>query len=126
MGLQSQPNRGPASAVRVERLDFEECRALLVFTLANGRTTGFPISWLYRFEHRAENREERFVMNFTEHTVIVSGQGLDALEARLKEGGGFHLKAMAERYASIQRNERAHIAGITIEAARPLLPEANN
>lgn len=115
MNLKPQPGRESTESLRLERHHFDECRSLLVFTTADRRTSGFPLSWLYRFEHRIEEREERFILHLTEHTVTVIGRGLDVLEFQLKQGEGFHVKELAERYTSIQRNEKAHIASITVE-----------
>lgn len=86
-----------------------------MFTQADGTTVGFPLSWLYQFDYRRNERGETFVLHLTEHVVTVTGRTLSVLEDQLKKGEGFHVSEPAERYASIQLNEQAHIASITIE-----------
>ncbi len=115
MALKSKPGREPMPPSRLERHHFQECRGLLMFTQADGTTVGFPLSWLYQFDYRKDERGETFVLHLTEHVVTVTGRTLGVLEDQLKKGEGFHVSEPAERYASIQRNEQAQIASITIE-----------
>ena len=110
-----RPGEANAQPARLERPQFEECRGHLVFTLADGATAGFPLSWLYRFDYRKDQAGERFSLHLTEHRVTVQGKGLAILEERLKDGAGFHLSELPDRYLSIKRSDKAHIDHITIE-----------
>ena len=110
---------------RLERHHFQECRSLLAFTRADGRTTGFPLSWLYRFDYRKDEGDEQFTLLLTEHRVTITGLGLGALEDQLKKGEGFHVMELPERYTGIQRNEKAHVTSIAIEAVTKPNPESN-
>lgn len=110
-----RPGETSTQPARMERPQFEECRGHLVFTLADGATTGFPLSWLYRFDYRKDEAGERFLLHLTDHRVTVQGKGLVTLEDRLKNGEGFHISELPDRYLSIRRSDKAHIDHITIE-----------
>lgn len=110
-----RPGETSTQPARLERPQFEECRGHLVFTLADGATVGFPLSWLYRFDYRKNQAGEQFSLHLTEHRVTIQGKGLVILEDRLKDGAGFHLSELPDRYLSIRRSDKAQIDHITIE-----------
>ena len=111
------PKSGHESKLRaqLDRDQYQASRNMLIFTLADASTTGFPLSWLYRFDYRKDGREEKLTLHLTEHRVTVVGRMLNMAVGQLQQGEGFHLSEVAERYQGLQWNENAHIASITIE-----------
>ena len=107
---------------------FEHCRTLLVFTLADRRTVGFPLSWLYQYDYRRGEEADTFTLVLTEHRITVAGLHLGAMEDRLQEGEGFRAKELPARYQGTLRPGEPHISRITIEppaATRTLLCSAS-
>ena len=126
MDLQPRrPGETSTQPARMERPQFEECRGHLVFTLADGTTTGFPLSWLYCFDYRKDEAGERFLLHLTDHRVTVQGKGLMTLEDHLKNGEGFHLSELPDRYLSIRRSDKANIDHIAIEPMAGVTDDTN-
>lgn len=115
MDLSPQSGPGSNPPQQLEWHQYQACRNMLIFTQTDNRTTGFPIAWLYRFDYLKTDRGEQLTLHLTEHLVTVAGRTLDMLGHQLKQGEGFHVSELLERYQGLQRHERAHIASITIE-----------
>ena len=102
------------SAVELDSETFSNGRTLLEFTRADGATCGFPISWLYRYDHvPAED-------------VTIRGQPLEQLHRSLHNGEGFHVCETPPRYLAIKREAKSFIESILIEPLnRPQTEQTN-
>ncbi len=123
MDLSPQSGPGSKPSLQLAWPQYQACRNMLIFTLADNHTIGFPIAWLYRFDYRKDDFKQQLTLHLTEHLVTVVGRTMDVLGHQLTQGEGFHVSEMSERYLGIQRNERAHIASITIEPVVKPTPE---
>ncbi len=114
------------TAVELDSETFSSGRTLLEFTLADGTTCGFPLSWLYRYEHVPEEDGERLVLQFAEHRVTIRGQPLDQLQRCLHNGEGFHVYETPQRYLTIKREAKSFIESILIELLNRTPTEQTN
>jgi len=103
------------SAVELDSETFSSGRALLEFTRADGATCGFPVSWLYRYDHVPAEDGERLILQFAEHRVTIRGQPLEQLCRSLHNGEGFHVSETPHRYLTIKREAKSFIESILIE-----------
>jgi hypothetical protein len=92
-----------------------EARAFFAFTVAAGKTVGFPLSWLYRYEYCEDDDLETMRLYFGEHRVVVRGCPLRELQEHLHKGQGFHLRVTADRYQAMQQMEKSYIQSIEID-----------
>lgn len=104
------------SAVELDSETFSSGRALLEFTRADGATCGFPVSWLYRYDHVPAEDGERLILHFAEHRVTIRGQPLEQLCRSLHNGEGFHVSETPHRYLTIKREAKSFIESILVEA----------
>ena len=124
MPLQSAATKTPAlDCCFLDSPYFTAARHLLLFTQADGTTTGFPPAWLYQVKSRQDAQTETLTFTLTEHRVTVTGRGLDRLLGQLKDGEGFHASAQPERYSILRQGNQAHISSITIEPLSPTPPQ---
>ena len=115
MDLTPKSDHGSKLKTQLDRDQYQASRSMLIFTWADVSTIGFPLSWLYRFDYRKDGREEKLTLHLTEHLVTVVGRMLGIAVGQLKQGEGFHLSEVPERYQGLQRKEDAHVASIAIE-----------
>ena len=126
MNVKSTPLKAAAPAdVSLDSLYYGDSRHLLLFTQADGTTTGFPITWLYQVRRETRAGQDRLTIFLTEHRVTLEGRMMDRLLDQLRIGEGFHASERPERYASIQRSEDAYISKITIEPLSPQVHQGN-
>jgi len=125
MDFAPKPGHESKPKTELDRGQYQASRNMLIFTQADASTSGFPLSWLYRFDYQKNGREEKLTLHLTEHQVTVVGRMLGMPAGQLQLGEGFHLSEVAERYQGLQRNEDAHITSITIEPVTKPNHESN-
>lgn len=119
------PKAASPAPASLDSFCYGESRHLLLFTQADGTTTGFPITWLYQIRRETCAGQDRLTIFLTEHRVMLEGRMMDRLLDQLRMGEGFHASERPERYASIRRSEDAYISKITIEPLSPNVHQGN-
>lgn len=113
--LKPQAGRAAPVVKLLEHSALSAARAFFAFTVAEGKTIGFPLSWLYRYEYAEDGDLETLLLYFGEHRVAVRGCPLRELQDHLHNGEGFHLRVTADRYQAIQQMEKSYIQSIEID-----------